>query len=261
MPPYTTEAIVLRTYNYSESSKIVTLYTKTFGKCKVIAKGARRPKSRLRGHLETATHVMVVFYKKDGRELHTLSQSELITPFQEMQFDPERFAYLNAICELLDRLTPLEEESGAIYHLLLESLRMMQTIRTGKLDTLLWFFELWLLSCLGFQPELHSCVCCRGEVDGRRKGLSLSKGGVLCQGCALNDEEAYALSPESLAFLSHLQRIKIENVARVQISAKAAAEVDTLLHAFLKYHTDDHREIQSLRILSSIRSRLYPSNS
>lgn len=251
-----TEAIVLRTHNYSESSKIVSLYTKRFGKCKVIAKGARRPNSRLRGHLETATHIRIVFYKKDGRELHTLSQSEIMTTFHDMQFDPERFAYVNALCELLDRLTPLEVESRTVFTLILESLKMIQKARAEDLNLLLWFFELRLLSLLGFRPELDSCVGCRGEAGGKQLGLSLSKGGLLCMKCAMKEEEAYALSPESLAFLRLLQRIKAENVIRIKLSRKAAAEIDNLLHAFLKYHTDDFREIQSLRILSSIQSRL-----
>ena len=254
-----TEAIVLRTHNFSESSKIVTLYTQTYGKCKVVAKGARRPKSRLRGHLETASHIMAVFYKKDGRELHTLSQSEIITAFHDMQFDPERFALINALCELLDRLTPLESESRAIFSLVLESLKVIETARKEKFNALLWFFELRLLGLLGFRPELHSCVGCRGEVGGRGAGLSLVRGGVLCTRCAVNDEEAYRLAPESLALLRHLQRIRAESITRVKISQKAATEIDNLLHAFLKYHTDDPRDIQSLRILSSIQSRLYPS--
>ena len=253
-----TEAIVLRTYNYSESSKIVILYTKTFGKCKVVAKGARRPKSRLRGHLETASHVSVVFYKKDDRELHTLSQSEILTPFQEMQFDPERFAYVNVLCELLNRLTPLEVESTSIFTLIFESLKTVQQIQAGDLNVLLWYFELRLLSLLGFRPELHACVECRAKKAEKRLGLSFSKGGLVCLKCSIDDEEAYALSPESLAFLRLLQRIRIEHVPRIKISRKAAAEVDTLLQAFLKYHTDDHRDIQSLRVLSSIQSHLKP---
>ena len=254
-----TEAIVLRAHNFSESSKIVTLYTLTYGKCKVIAKGARRPKSRLRGHLETASHIMAVFYKKDGRELHTLSQSEIITAFHDMRFNPERFALVNALCELLDRLTPLEAESRAIFSLALDSLKVIETTQKETLNALLWFFELRLLSLLGFRPELHSCVGCRGEVRGQGSGLSLVKGGALCTKCAVMDEEAYRLSPESLALLRHLQRIRAEGISRVNISRKAAAETDNLLQAFLKYHTDDPRDIQSLRILSSIRSRLYPS--
>jgi DNA repair protein RecO (recombination protein O) len=176
-----------------------------------------------------------------------------------MQFDPERFAFVNALCELLNRLTPLEVENRAIYSLILDSLRMIQHGQIKDLTILLWFYELRLLALLGFKPELQSCVECRTEHENKRSGLNLSKGGLVCLKCAGEDEETYSLSPESLAFLRLLQRIKINHVTRLNISGKAATEVDNILHAFLKYHTDDPRELQSLRILSSIQSRLHPS--
>lgn len=251
-----TDAIVLKAHNFGESSKIVAMYTKKYGKCKVVAKGARRPKSALCGNLEPATHVSVVFYKKDDRELHTLSQSDMITPFLELQVDVERFAYANAMCELLDRLTPMEVESRAIFTLTLESFEIIQKTHGEDLNVLLWFFEIRLLTFLGFKPELYTCVHCKRDVTGNPVGFSPPKGGVLCATCAPKDEEAYVLSLDSLAFLRHLQRTRTKNATKLKIPQKAAAEIDNLLQAFLKYHVYDFQDIKSLRVLGRLHSRL-----
>ena len=251
-----TEAIVLKTHNFGESSKIVSIFTQKYGKCRVVAKGARRPKSVLRGNLEPITHIYVVFYKKDNRELHTLSQSDIITPFFRLQVDLDRLAYAHAVCELIDRLTPLEVEHQAIFSLILETFQEMETVRSEDLIFLLWFFELHMVSLLGFRPEFGTCVCCKGGVQGDSLGFSLPRGGVLCSTCATKDDEAFVLSQESLAYLRILQRVRIDNVAKNVLPEKALAEIDNLLQAFLKYHTDDLRDIQSLRVLRDLHSRL-----
>lgn len=253
-----TEALVLKAHNFGESSKIVTLYTKRYGKSAVVAKGVRRPKSRLRGNLESSTHISVVYYKKEGRELHTLSQSDIVTPFHGLHGDLERFSYASALCELVDRLTPMEAENRALFALTLETFEAMERVRSKDLIILLWFFELRMLALLGFKPELGTCVRCKRRAGRSPLGFSLPRGGVLCSTCATKDEDAYALSQKSLNFLRHLQRVRAENVTRHIPPQGAAAEIDNLLRAFLKYHTGDLREIKSLRVWDRLHSRLSP---
>jgi len=224
-----------------------------------MAKGARRPTSVLRGHLEPLTHVVIVFYKKDGREIHTLSQSDTVDSFRELHIDFERFAYSSAVCELVDRFIPPEGENRGLFDLVMEILRAMESSPHEDLMAVLWSFELRLLGLLGFQPELGACVCCKGEVEGRPLGFSLSKGGVLCWTCAETDEEAHRFSLESLHFLRYLQRVRAEKVAIYRRSGTSDSEIDNLLQAFLKYHTDDFRAIRSLQVLNAVQAKLSPS--
>ena len=252
----TTEAIVLKARNFSESSKVVTIYTEKYGKCAVAAKGARRPKSTLRGRLESITHTSIVFYKKEGREVHTLSQSDVITPFHTLQSDLERFTYASALCELLDRLTPAEAENRALFAVTLETLKEMEKVNMEKLIILFWFFELRMLTLLGFKPELDTCVHCKGGTQGNPLGFSVIRGGVLCSICSMRDEEAYGLSQESLNILRFMQRVRPENVATCKPSRDAVPEIDTVLHAFLTYHSDDYRDIKSLKVLNKLQSHL-----
>jgi DNA repair protein RecO (recombination protein O) len=254
-----TEAIVLKAHNFSESSKVVTLFTQKYGKCAVVAKGVRRPKSTMCGTLEPVTHTAIVFYRKEGRETHTLSQSDIITTFHTLQGDLERFSYASAVCELVDRLTPLEAENRALFALTLKTLGEMERAQSDAFIVLLWFFELRMLAFLGFKPELEVCISCKGIPDRNPVGFSLPRGGVLCSPCAMKDDEAYALSQKSLGFLRRLQRVRTENATKLVPPRGATSEIDNLLHAFLKYHTDDLRDIKSLRVLQMLRSRFSPS--
>jgi len=230
--------------------------TKQHGKSRVVAKGARRPKSRFCGGLEPVTHTLIVYYRKEDRELHTLSQSDIITPFQCLHSDLERLSYASALCELADRLSPAEVENRALFALMLETLGAMESAQPEDLIVLLWFFELRMVTFLGFKPELKTCIGCRRKATGNTLGLSLAKGGVLCPACAVKDADACALSQEVLIYLQHLQTVRTENVTREPPPRGATSEIDNLIQAFLKYHTDDLRDIKSLHVWDRVHSRL-----
>ena len=77
-----TEGLIIRVMDYLESSKIITCFTPDHGKISLLAKGAKRPKSRLGGSLDLLQHIALVYYQKDTRELQTLSQVDVISSFQ-----------------------------------------------------------------------------------------------------------------------------------------------------------------------------------
>jgi len=97
-----TEAIVLKSMKFGDTSKIATLYTKDHGKIKVIAKGIRKPKSRLAGALQTLSHIQIVFYRKRTSEIYLLSQSETIKSYQSLYKDLNRYVFACAALELLN---------------------------------------------------------------------------------------------------------------------------------------------------------------
>ncbi len=106
MPLVTTHATILKTYEYSETSKILRLLTRDHGLCSVIAKGARRPKSRFGGLLEPYTDGVATYYAKEGRELHTLSGFELLGERQALGNDLVRYAGAGILTEIALRFAP-----------------------------------------------------------------------------------------------------------------------------------------------------------
>ena len=87
-----TEAVVLKSMKYRETSKIITFYTRDFGKVKAIAKGARQPKNKFGSSLEPMSYVLVVLYRKEHRDLQLISQCDLIKTFRHLSEDLDKMA-------------------------------------------------------------------------------------------------------------------------------------------------------------------------
>ena len=117
-----TDAIVLRSMKYGETSKIVTLYSKKFGKIRVMAKGARSAKSKFGASLEPMMHSSIILYKKEQRDLHLLSKSELSRPFLKFGGNGDRLAAGLALVELVNLVMHDEEENLPMFGLLVEAL-------------------------------------------------------------------------------------------------------------------------------------------
>ena len=151
-----TDAIVLRSMKYGETSKIVTLYSQKFGKIKVIAKGARGAKSRFGASLEPMTHSSVILYKKEERDLHLLSKSEITKSFLKFGGNGDRLATGLAFVELVNMVMHDEEENLPMFALLVESLEAVD--RAAKhIINIIFAFELRLLEIFGYGLNLHHC--------------------------------------------------------------------------------------------------------
>ncbi len=123
---YRTEGIVLRRQDFGEADRIVSLYSPTHGKLQTVAKGARRPKSRIGGHVELFTHVNVLVAQ--GRTLDIITQAETLRPFGHIRDDLWGAAYACYCAELVDRLTEERLENRAIFDLLLQELSYLDEV-------------------------------------------------------------------------------------------------------------------------------------
>ena len=101
----TTDAIVLYRIVLGDSSLLVTLYTRDFGKLKVVARGARKPKSKMASAFQPFTLISVTFRRKEHRELQTLSKAEVLSTFRYLGEDLTKMAYASAVAELINRRT------------------------------------------------------------------------------------------------------------------------------------------------------------
>ena len=155
-----TEGVILRTYPFSETSKVVHSYTIDYGPQSLMARGARRPKSKFGGLLETFTRLELLYFKKDSSSLYTLTECSLIEAFPGMPFDLSRF-YAGSVClELVKRFILPEESSRELYHLLTSSLRAISTSDHDRTEFALFFFVWRFITLLGFKPDFQSCVSC-----------------------------------------------------------------------------------------------------
>jgi DNA repair protein RecO (recombination protein O) len=177
-----TPAIVLRTYRYSETSKIVRLATRDYGVQSAIAKGVFRPRSPFGAALETLSEGVAQLYHKETRELQTLAAFDVVQLRRGLAGDLGRFAGAAALSEVMLKMAP-PAPLPAAYEAFILGLDALVKAQPGEADAVAvrW---LWLLvGVLGFAPQLDACVRDGNAVSGT-VAFSTADGGVLCASCA-----------------------------------------------------------------------------
>ncbi|MBN1503911.1 MAG: DNA repair protein RecO [Candidatus Eisenbacteria bacterium] len=246
-----TEAIVTKSLKLGETSKIVWLYTKDFGKVKVVAKAARAPKNRFGSSLELFTHSAVVFYKKDRRDLQLLSQSDALRHFRAFEADVAKFAFASAVIELLDSMVMGEEPNPGLFQLVLDALARLEACPRSALRTVFWSFELHAADLLGYRPELWKCARCGKE--GELPRFAPLKGGLICRACSAKDSDSFEVSPEARDFLRKLQAAPVSESAFDAAGPRLEAEIDRIVEVFLQYHVDRLPGLKSLRLVRNLK--------
>jgi DNA repair protein RecO (recombination protein O) len=271
-----TEAVVLKSMNYRDSSKIVTFYTRGFGKVKCIAKGARQMKSKFGAGLEPITNVSLVLYKKEHRELQLVSQCDAIKTYKSTHSELERMVVALSVLELVNQLVHEEEGNEALYLLLVETLDEIECAKRNLMN-LFFAFEIRCASLFGFSPGLGSCsVCGRSlddiEADGSAV-FQLAKGSVLCGRCVASpgaftndqlrvreaaqeartrprsDESNVRVSIGTVKALQRLLTARLDTVSSLELTTAAGNEIDGTLRLYMRQHFEDLKPIKSLDML------------
>ena len=245
---YTTEAIVLSRFDLGEADRVLTLITPAGGKLKAIAKGVRRPTSRLGGSLEPFAELTVDLAR--GRTFDVVTQVSVGHAWLRLRDDLESTATAWYIAELADR--SLEERHAAepLYSLLRRAYELLDAgMAPGRVAR---WYEMHLLDELGFRPEVDRCVECDRvlESDERFRWIP-PLGGVVCQRCPGPSHERVALTLEALKLLKAYQRLDIEAIAGLRLPADVEREVEAALREFVRYSLE--RDARSLPFLDEVR--------
>lgn len=248
-PPrvYKTPAIVLRQRKLGDADKIVTLYSANHGKLDAVAKGVRRVKSRLAGHVEPLNHGSYLLAR--GRNLDIVTQAQTIETFQPLRDDLDRLSRALYVAELVDRATEDHSESFDLYRLLLDALRRLS--QWDDLDSVVRFFEMSLLIQLGYRPEVEQCVTCGRKLQPERNGWVPGAGGVVCLRCRPGETAVAPLSVNALKVLRLLQAGDFREVTRVRIRPDLGGELERHLRSALHYALD--RDVRSAGFLDAVR--------
>ena len=226
------EAVVLRHANWGEADRILTIYTRDQGKIRVIAKGARKIRSRKAGHLEPFTHITLQLAK--SRDLPIVTQVETLDPYLPLREDLIRTGYAAYVMELLDRFTYEEEgPHPSLFHLLTDTLTRL----CGQAEswTIVRYYEMRLLDFLGFRPQLVECANCRAAIEPVDQYFSPSAGGIICPKCGAGLPGLWPVSVEALKYLRHFQRSNFNDAARAKVAPEIQKEVETLMQAYFTY--------------------------
>lgn len=227
-----TEAVVLRSIEYGETSQIVTLFTREKGKITVMAKGARRPKSPFGASLQPMAYTEVVFYHKPTRNLQTLSESTLVEPLSSIRRSLEKITIGLRIVELLHALLEEEAAQPSVFALTTQALHELHaaTQRPGNV----WpYFQLRLAAELGFAPSVaRSAVVQVSDTGGQ---LVLPSGTVRPSRDAAPATAVREGSRAALRAYAILARADLATVMRMHLTAPIRREVEQLIDAYMRY--------------------------
>jgi DNA repair protein RecO (recombination protein O) len=235
-----TEALVLKSRRYRETSKIVTFYSQKFGKIKGVAKGARETKSKFGAALEPMTHVSIVLYKKEHRDLHMISQSEIVRLFPRLHSDLTRITAGLSVAELIDAAMHDEEPNEPVFRLVIEVMSELDTA-TKNLENVLYSFRLRLLDLMGFKPDFQACVRCKKRLvkltsDNKTIQFDAQAGGIVCRSCSIRFPRRVNLTLRTVRILRELQGGALSHVAEVEIPEPSRKEIEEILKTYTKIH-------------------------
>jgi DNA repair protein RecO (recombination protein O) len=239
-----TEAVVLSKMDYRDSSSILTLYTKDYGKISVIHKGARSPKSKKGFIAEPLNHLQIIIYRKDSRDLQLLSSADLISHFPRIKEDLDKLKYSLAILELVKNLTPEGEENTKLFNSLTRILFLLDSSDEGPKVTFGRFF-LFFLKEIGYEIQLKKCSSCQNNLmNGDNLGYN-SELGIFCSQCSGNFRIDFKLSQELFNYLLCLKQNKKADSFKNFTSDRAIV----FMEKHLKFHVPDFKGIISFHTI------------
>lgn len=250
-----TEAIVLRTRRQGETSKILSLYTLHYGRISVMAKGARSIKSRYGGVLEPQTHIGLVYYRYETRELQYLSQAEIISPFAKLHEQLGRMALAAIPCEMVERNEANGHVNPALFHLLLSTLTVIDGAEKGYRNAVRAFMVRYMEHS-GFKPDFAHCRGCGQEQSGEGSFFDYSKGGFVCDSCSGPLGEGQKLGAAVLKRLHYFLLAPLEKSVQVNVDAAQGREMDRFLLSYMQYHIETLHHLNSIIYLDKIQSSL-----
>jgi DNA repair protein RecO (recombination protein O) len=237
-------AVVLRTYDYGETSLVVSFLTRSHGKVRLLAKGAKREKSSFAGALRTGNIGEVVFYFKPDRGLQLLKEIESGSVFENAVEDLERLCIFQAGLEVVDRSVIEREADERVYDLLEGFICAVP----GAADPWVALFVLYvrLLILLGVYPRISRCAACGTPLGAGFRAIPRS-GEITCDACGRDG--ALAVSQESAALLELMagngfRDFEMERAQRM--------EIGRFLHNLFIHHVEGYRLPNALNILKEV---------
>ncbi|MFD2116115.1 DNA repair protein RecO [Paenibacillus yanchengensis] len=234
---YRVEGIVIRSMDYGESHKIVTVLTKTHGKVGVLIRGAKKIRSKYGALAQPFTCGEFHFFRTTG--LGTLNHGEILMSHHRLREELDLSANAAYIAELTDRILQDQEEgSGYVFEQLKACFAALQEDK--DIDIVVQLYEMSMLRFAGYEPQLTKCIHCSAEllVDDVPKSFKLSAtyGGILCQRCVHIDRYAIIISETAFKLLRLYTRMDLRRLGNIQVSDSMKQEMKTCMRKLIDTH-------------------------
>ena len=250
---FVTDAINLKSYNLSEADKIVVMYSKDKGLIKGVAKGVKKPKSKLGARMDMFVANTIMLHK--GKSLNRICQADVINTFQKSRQDIDKVFYSMYVTEIVNCFGHEDDpDAHIVYDLLYKTLNAVTNAKS-KVDVLLAVikFQLKIMIESGFSIELSSCLNCQKEVQAETLYFVPQMGGIVCAKCASKIPYNKKQMPYKLRdFLKTMAQNDFDTISEYE--KKANTQVCNVVFELLKNYinTKSPQRIKSAQMLSVI---------
>jgi DNA repair protein RecO (recombination protein O) len=228
-----TEGFILRRRDFGEADRLLVIFSRKLGRISCIAKGSRKPSSKLSGHIEV--FMRSSFLVSRGRNLHIITQVDTIEAYDDMRKDLKGIGLGSYAVELVDAFTYEEGSNLKLYNLLLATL---ESLNQGDNPAIVvHYYELHLLDLVGFRPELFNCVECGEKIVDQNQFLSGELGGVICPNCitGIKRGSVRPISAKTLKYLRHFQRSSLQSLLGLDILQEVIENLEKSIRYYLTH--------------------------
>jgi DNA repair protein RecO (recombination protein O) len=247
MPVRESEALILRSFPLGEADRLVSFLSRSEGRMRGVASGARRTKSRFGSTLEPFSYVRMWFYERETRELVRINQCELIESFLDAQRDYAVGVALALVSEVTEAVLGEHEVAEPNFRLLL---LIARAIKAGsKVPLALAYFAFWTVRLGGWMPALDRCSRCGAALTER---ASMARSGLFCPNCALPGQRA--ISKDALQLARRISVEKLEQLVKGDFAAAAIEEVKDRMLDLIEQHIE--KKLQTRKMLADAQEPL-----
>ncbi len=239
-----TEAIVLKAFDFRETSRIAVFFTKDQGKVSGVLKGIRKDPKKFGSSLERFSVNDIVYYQYRNSDIHLVSHCDMRAFFYPIRQDLKKSMAASYAMELVTLMLPPEAPNPDIYQLMVHFLNDLQDC--DDIHRLVRLFQIKVLLFSGFRPHLDTCLHCKKKVSGRAF-FSMKQGGLICRNCQSGDKTLSPISPGTVATILHVERVAWEQGRKLKLTNISRDELKYILNNFLVFHLG--RKVKSEKYL------------
>ncbi|WP_110926902.1 DNA repair protein RecO [Bacillus massiliglaciei] len=240
------EGIVIRRTDYGENNKIITIYTREFGKIGVMARGASKPNSRFASATQLFCYGFFLVTPSSG--LRSLQQAELADSMRYIREDLYATAYASYIVELLDRSVEDKKPSGYLFELLHQTLHYIN--EEYDPEVMKFIFEMKMLPVNGISPTLNHCAVC-GETEGEFS-FSFREGGLICHRCLGKDPRNVKMSAGAVRLLRVFYYMDLSRLGTISVKPETKKEIKKIIDTYYEEYSGLH--LKSKKFLNQLDS-------
>jgi len=230
-----TQGVVLRYTNFKEADRMLTIFSPDRGKMQVLARGCRKPSSRLLAASQVFCYADYVFIK--SKEIYVATQADVRNSFYNIRNDLERLAYGTYILNLTEEAVNYEEGNFRLFYMLLHTLSHLAFGEISPED-ITHIFELKLIDVLGYRPALDGCLVCGQRLEGNPLIFSVSQGGIICSRCNNGMKNGYTIHRNTLQTMRYILDVDIRRLGGLKFLQQVRDELDTILPNYLSHRLE-----------------------